>query len=1201
MNAFLWPSCYAQDLPTATFVAETDPAQNGCDLSGVLSQDQNTDNWLNFHRTRGIFDANDDGRVQRSEFLDGVYQYTCCGGNAPFSCFCDELAYIIFPPRDETYFDRFDLTVTQFVERLFETNNTRFIGSPGVAGCHQSVEAHTGSAAIGPSVTVFSESGEIVVTLRQASDGAEGHYNQSVYVPKDKRSGIELLQADAQRLLETYGKSVGERTSTDEIYLVIDAAMAGSGLPRTRWIYVTNPTYAVLDPARLRALSNGQLTPKVAYERVRFSNNKCLLDFPLNESAYNLTLSDMHYQIFRSLHGSAHDKSPLRGDLFLVTGGLDGDSYVLNAFPYGRETPDGEQARVRPQELDTLRSLVYSSAILSIIFGAIAGFNLMLVVKRFLHNKQEEAVKRRKADRLMTLAHHYPTLKVQDIAKQIDDLYLEDDDNTITCDPLDRPLGILTELFIHPLERQYVDSFARFCKEKVTKTDTGLALKPFDVHEGCSGCLLGFVGTATCIGKVLLALVPRGNGNLIKKLKGAAGETGKIGPRTAESESAKPNEACISKGQFVYLRQLLNEYEIFCLENDLPVVADPAEVQRRLVLKYDVRIRQLEVSRLRGLKWRAEVTEPLMNEHGSVPTPRSHGPDDPVARHVTVNGLSSDRTDPSLVAPPANWVRLFINECCTVNKQPEDWIDMKTRMAPSCIAGDGTAGYLKLGFRQVLRAWCKEHKFAMPDVYSPENARLWTEHLPPGVTFKDDQRVRQVYGITWQTNTAPESLSLSCDTVTWSFYVFEALAVLLHCVVLLGSAFLLTLLASSIQDDWAKTVMPPSWGLEGIPLLSLDVLRPLPVIFVQNFGVEFPETVSGRVTSFRVNRVAELLFWEAISLACASLVRMAYSYMNPPLGSVVRVIIVQGYAVIATLHILLCASLLGVQLAWSLFASCIRPTRYLPYGTALVSLVIACRAIGVDMTRASRIVVHRVKRILFQQLSTKLQQARDEIVQQAAERVGLEATNGRREYRELDDKLGPGKHATSTRTKETSAAHIFQLLLESHEAESDKNWSDEDVDVDVNNGENAIRKGDFRRLFLSLDLNMTTCQVGRLFAMTDLDGSGTVTLKEFEAGWHMLSDEIIKARLESLGLSQEQIFFQVCSAAVGIIILVAFLLITLQSWLDQNSFEALAQSALVGLVSSGVAKLRARSQVKTEELEAKIENYMSADGEINEE
>jgi len=357
--------------------------------------------------------------------------------------------------------------------------------------------------------------------------------------------------------------------------------------------------------------------------------------------------------------------------------------------------------------------------------------------------------------------------------------------------------------------------------------------------------------------------------------------------------------------------------------------------------------------------------------------------------------------------------------------------------------------------------------------------------------------------------------------------------------------------------------------------------------------------VSGTVTAFKLNRVAEVLFWEAISFASASLIRMAYSYINPPLGSAVRVIIVQGYAVVASLHILLCASLIGVQAAWFLFAACIKPTSYLPYGTALVSLIIACRAIGIDMANAARVVVHRTKKILFAQVANKLQQARNEIARQAAQSVGLEATNGRRQYRELEAELGPGEHATSG--KEPSAAEIFRLLLESHEAESSKSWVDEDVDVQVNDAEDAIKKQDFRRLFLSLDLSLTPAQVGRLFAMTDLDGSGTVTLKEFEDGWGMLSDEIIKARLEVLGLSQEQIIFQVCSAAVAIIILSAFLLITLQGWLDQNSFEALAQSALVGFVTTGVTAVRARSKAKTEELEAHIQQYMVTSAEINNE
>ena len=85
-----------------------------------------------------------------------------------------------------------------------------------------------------------------------------------------------------------------------------------SGGYHARFLYVTNPTYLILDPARLGFLSAGLLTPPTQVERVTFLNGDCALaPGLLSGPIANATLAAMYEQIFRALHSSSRDTTPL--------------------------------------------------------------------------------------------------------------------------------------------------------------------------------------------------------------------------------------------------------------------------------------------------------------------------------------------------------------------------------------------------------------------------------------------------------------------------------------------------------------------------------------------------------------------------------------------------------------------------------------------------------------------------------------------------------------------------------------------------------------------------------------------------------------------------------------------------------------------------------------------------------------------------
>ena len=134
-------------------------------------------------------------------------------------------------------------------------------------------------------------------------------------------------------------------------------------------------------------------------------------------------------------------------------------------------------------------------------------------------------------------------------------------------------------------------------------------------------------------------------------------------------------------------------------------------------------------------------------------------------------------------------------------------------------------------------------------------------------------------------------------------------------------------------------------------------------------------------------------------------------------------------------------------------------------------------------------------------------------------------------------------------------------------------------------------------------------QLERLFAMTDLDGNGRVRLKEFEGAWELLTKEIIAESLSAFGLSRtqvsltdqlvdltphiymlqlrvngsislRQVVLTVISFVLLLLILFAFMILSLSGWVGETAFSALAQSGLVCTVAKGITALRKRSKAE---------------------
>ena len=346
-----------------------------------------------FDKTREQFDTSRNFRVTKNEFLYGMVEFVCCGSRAPFSCNCDPEAFVVFPPVDTATTDRFQLSFDNFMESLLANNLTYLVGKAGLGGCYDQVSATVVGSTGSNEVKLFSEGGEIGLTLRQAASSVDAvHHNETVFTSPRQSHGAILRRADAERLSSTYGKAVGDLASTEEIFLIIDAnAMHGN----TRWVYTTNPTYLVLDPAFLIAMGGYLLAPSISLERVAFLNNDCnlgLSDPVVAEAVVNATLKRMYEQLSNALMPSTSSTGGLRGHLVLQA--YDVDPNPLRTFTkadpryYSFErTPSGDGADTFTMTIwknEWLRTTLLASIILAVTAAIGSSVVTMLFCIRFL-------------------------------------------------------------------------------------------------------------------------------------------------------------------------------------------------------------------------------------------------------------------------------------------------------------------------------------------------------------------------------------------------------------------------------------------------------------------------------------------------------------------------------------------------------------------------------------------------------------------------------------------------------------------------------------------------------------------------------------------------------------------------------------------------------------------------------------------------
>ena len=322
------------------------------------------------------------------------------------------------------------------------------------------------------------------------------------------------------------------------------------------------------------------------------------------------------------------------------------------------------------------------------------------------------------------------------------------------------------------------------------------------------------------------------------------------------------------------------------------------------------------------------------------------------------------------------------------------------------------------------------------------------------------------------------------------------------------------------------------------------------------------------------------LFYEAAVFAGMSSVRLLLLYLQLPLPRL-NTAVQWLYMVIIVVYMFFFLTYLGVVGAWLVLSAALEPERFLPFGVAVLALIVVGTTITKQMISAADRLKAALKKAFMLVMQDKMHAAMVEISRRVRESkatlaseegfTAREMAAGEEEEEEEEDPL-----IRSQREKEEAAAlkrpvdpsEIFAAL-----------------DPD-GNGELSMKE--FKELFELLKLDLTDNQKEQLFAFCDADCSNTVNEKEFVEGFDRVVEFFLDNAATTEGLSRLQIAMLIIAVVVMLGLLLFFILVTIFGWSNDSSFTAVIQSMLISGVGKSVTALRKRG--RAEEAEGKSVN-----------
>lgn len=483
------------------------------------------------------------------------------------------------------------------------------------------------------------------------------------------------------------------------------------------------------------------------------------------------------------------------------------------------------------------------------------------------------------------------------------------------------------------------------------------------------------------------------------------------------------------------------------------------------------------------------------------------------------------------------------------------------------VCGGGT---VESGFRSRFDAWCRASGRAAVSL----EGHLWAAALPPAARFYDGVRVRMVCGGRWRDQARLVLGSGWCQIgppgvngpPSRSWYASSLFATLVHFALFLGPVVTMAALAMRVQDLWARTMAPPAVGGR-TPALLQDAFQPS--IRAAAAGVAGPH-------AFLLPVVHAALIEALVFIALTALRAAVYYCELPelprathPRAWAVLHYFRLGYAAVASVHMCLYVSIGAMTSCWLILGAALDPVRFLSYGAAVItvfSVVFFATARLVSMARRVRAAL--VARIMSR-LASRLRLAR----------IRLARANF---TRQLVDNSEVNPEAADAARAELDALQREERALAlgggARLADADGGVDDDEVDaveifetIDVDQS-GSLSTTELEGLFDALEMPIPDRYKRSMFAQLDVEGNGTVSASEFEAGWADMLETIMAQGLINAGLSTLQIVLAVLTLTLLVSLLIAFILVALSGWPRRTLESSVIESLLiagVGAVASG--------------------------------
>ena len=408
-----------------------------------------------------------------------------------------------------------------------------------------------------------------------------------------------------------------------------------------------------------------------------------------------------------------------------------------------------------------------------------------------------------------------------------------------------------------------------------------------------------------------------------------------------------------------------------------------------------------------------------------------------------------------------------------------------------------------------------------------------------------------------------------------SWYLIELCTVALHAGSMLVIPLVVIYYAFHMQHIWALLMCPPD-GIHGTwPALWYDLFNSYLVWSPSFDTVEPGEADQNRHTLLLVRMICV----EAVAFMALAILRLTLHYLSFPPSRAVR-IFKAAFGVVLGLHILWVFSYIGVISAWLILAAILQPTKFLPFGMAVLVVGVVAVSTYSTMTGAAAKLKEKVEEAVNRLLQMKMRAAIEKIEREAWEKL-IELEGGLAS--DLDEQT-PEEKAKLDEMKEKSIDDVTPL----------------DIFMAVNTeGKDHLKMKDFKRIFELLELDITEAQKEQLFAFCDTDCSGEISEKEFQEGWDMMLEVLLENAADSLGLSKAQIIMACVYILTILVLLVFFILLTIGAWNNESSFNAIVQSALISGVGKATTALRQKSKAESSEnlgdiVEGLIDNQKEA-------